>query len=175
MFHLTKRQAADQPPRREGLMTKWETHLLEATKEPDGVTPSSARIYALWLIAFVLLAQFLIVDCLVWKLLTLDASSPNAIGLANVYASVLRVFMLWSMLFDVATALSLYGINVWKYVAAMRTGQPVRDDEEAPAPVASGPIRPVSRPPVPAPVIPAPAVVTPAPESSEEGEGSRVD
>ena len=98
-------------------MTKWETHLLEATKEPDGVTPSSARIYALWLIAFVLLAQFLIVDCLVWKLLTLDASSPNAIGLANVYASVLRVFMLWSMLFDVATALSLYGINVWKYIS----------------------------------------------------------
>ena len=111
-------------------MTKWETHLLEATKEPDGVTPSSARIYALWLIAFVLLAQFLIVDCLVWKLLTLDASSPNAIGLANVYASVLRVFMLWSMLFDVATALSLYGINVWKYVAAMRTGQVVQEDSD---------------------------------------------
>jgi hypothetical protein len=139
------------------------------------VTPSSARIYALWLIAFVLLAQFLIVDCLVWKLLTLDASSPNAIGLANVYASVLRVFMLWSMLFDVATALSLYGINVWKYVAAMRTGQPVRDDEEAPTLVAPGSIRPVVRPPVLAPVVPAPAVATPVPESSEEGEGSRVD
>jgi len=156
-------------------MTKWGAHLLEATKESDGVTPSSARIYALWLIASVLLAQFLIVTCLVWKLLTLDATNANAVGLANVYTSVLRVFMLWSMLFDVATALSLYGINVWKYVAAMRTGQPVRDDEEAPAPVAPGPIRPVIRPPVPAPVIPAPAVVTPAPESSEEGEGSRVD
>ena len=146
----------------------------ESTKEPDGA-PSSARIFALWLIGFVLFAQFLIVDCLVWKLLFLNEAGANAVGLASVYSGVLRVFMLWSMLFDVATALSLYGINVWKYVAAMRTGQPVADDEEAPAPVAPGPIRPVIRPPVPAPVIPAPAVVTPAPESSEEGEGSRVD
>ena len=146
-------------------MTKWGAHLLDATKEPDGVTPSSARIYALWLIASVLLAQFMIVTCLVWKLLTLDATNANAVGLANVYASVLRIFMLWSMLFDVATALSLYGINVWKYVAAMRTGQPVADDPEAPT---------LPPPPAPCPVVR--PVVPPTPtESAGEEEGSRVD
>ena len=110
-------------------MASWWERLKGATNEPSG-EPSSARIYALWLIGFVLLAQFMVVDCFIWKLLTLDAKGSNAVALANTYTGVLRVFMLWSMLFDVATALSLYGINVWKYVAAMRTGQAVKEDSD---------------------------------------------
>lgn len=147
-------------------MTKWGEHIRASTMEPDGVTPSSARLYALWLIGFVLLAQFIIVDCLVWKLLTLDATLPTAPALANTYASILRAFMLWTMLFDVATALSLYGINIWKYVAAIRTGVPLNEsDPEAATPKAV--VRTGAKiPPKPAPE---------AKDSPDEETGSRVE
>lgn len=174
MFFSHTPSTTFRPPKVEGFMSKWSAHLMEATKEPDGVTPSSARIYALWLIAFVLLAQFLIVNCLIWKLLTLDATNANAVGLASVYASVLRVFMLWSMLFDVATALSLYGINVWKYVAAMRTGQAVKDDEEGFIPKPS-PSAPSFVGKVVTPGLPRPPVVVPASDTSDDSGPSRVD
>jgi hypothetical protein len=102
-------------------------HTLDATKEPDG-TPSSARIFAGILIIFVIFLQMAIICALLWKIMFLDASLPTAPALTSTYASIFRVFLLWSMLFDVATALSFYGINIWKYVAALRTGQIPLDD-----------------------------------------------
>ena len=161
-------------------MTSWGEHLKESTKEPDGA-PSSARIFALWLIGFVLFAQFLIVDCLVWKLLFLNEAGANAVGLASVYSGVLRVFMLWSMLFDVATALSLYGINVWKYVAAMRTGQVALEDSNEERLIQGQPVTSltprvsaISKIAIPSPA----AVVVPRPPASsgdDDVSPSRVD
>ena len=108
-------------------MFHWVNHIIDSTREANGA-PSSARIYAGWLLVTVIVAQLLIITTLLWCLLGLDATLPSATPLATLYMGGLKIFMLWSMLFDVATALSLYGINVWKYVAAIRTGSVLPDE-----------------------------------------------
>lgn len=116
------------PEVKEGLMGRTLNHLFGATCEPDGVTPSSARTFGAWIFTTVLFLQVLVIGVLCWRIFRLDHTIANAPALATIYTSVLKTFFLWSLLFDVATALSLYGINVWKYVAQIRTGVAIKDD-----------------------------------------------
>lgn len=106
-------------PKRFGFIRSWGHHIKEATFEPDGKTPSSARIYAGWLIGFVLFLQFASTAVILLKILWLRQEETNAPALVVAYTSLLRVMILWGTMFDVATALSLYGINVWKYLASI--------------------------------------------------------
>lgn len=102
-----------------GIVKTWSRHLLEATKEPDGVTPSASRIFAGWLIAFVLGLQFVTTGTLLWLLLHLDPAHTNAPAMATVYIGLLKIVMVLGIVFDLATALSFYGINVWKYISGL--------------------------------------------------------
>ena len=105
-------------------------HLIAATKEIDNHTPSAARVFAGCIFTVVLSLQCAIIGTLVWKVYLMDLLAPSAVAALQVLSKILLAFLLWSILFDVATALSLYGINVWRYVAAMRTGQAVKDDDD---------------------------------------------
>ena len=102
-----------------GFFHLWNNHILNATKEPDGTSPSSARLLAALIILVVLLIQIVITTILVVKLVTLNPALPNATALATAYIGLLRVELLFGVLFDIATALSFYGINVWKYVSSL--------------------------------------------------------
>lgn len=104
-------------------------HFIGATRESDNVTPSSARVNGTLIILTILLLQAMIIGVLCWKILTLDPGNVNAATLLPIYVRALNIFLLWALLFDVATALSLYGINVWRWVAAIRTGAASADDE----------------------------------------------
>ena len=106
-------------PKPTGFLRSWSNHLIHATTEPDGKTPSSARLLATGIILVVLLIQIGIVTILLVKLALLDPSLPNAPLLATVYLGLLRVILLFGSLFDLATALSFYGINVWKYLSGL--------------------------------------------------------
>ena len=96
---------------------------MDATKEPIPDLPveerpaSTSRILASILVAVVLILQILITGTLLVLLLRLEVPQKNAPVLAAAYVGLLRAIVLWSLLFDTATALSLYGINVWKYIS----------------------------------------------------------
>lgn len=105
-------------PKRIGFVRSWGEHIRESTKEHDGKTPSSARIYAGWLIGFVIFLQFASTIVILLKILWVRQDNIMAPALITSYTALLRVMLLWGTLFDVATALSLYGINVWKYIAS---------------------------------------------------------
>ena len=101
----------------------WNQHLMDATKEPIPDLPteerpaSTSRILASILIGTVLVLQILITGALLALLIRLNAPDKNSPVLAATYVGLLRAIVLWSLLFDTATALSLYGINVWKYIS----------------------------------------------------------
>lgn len=158
------------------LMGRTIDHFFGATSEPDG-TPSSARIYAGWIFVAILVFQSMIISVLCWKILKLETTAVNAPSLAVTYTSVLKTFFTISILFDMGTALSLYGINVWKYIAQIRTGVAAKDDESptgssAPTPaqlvtVVTGkpsdqPAKPPVIPPAPKPPSDAPDDVNPS-------------
>lgn len=96
---------------------------MDATKEPipdlsvEERPASTSRILASILVGVVLILQILITGTLLLLLIRLEVSQKNAPILATTYVSLLRAIVLWSLLFDTATALSLYGINVWKYIS----------------------------------------------------------
>jgi hypothetical protein len=153
-------------------------HFFGATSEPDGQTPSSARIYAGWIFTMILILQLMVISVLCWKILRLETWAPNAPSLGVTYTSVLKTFFTISILFDMGTALSLYGINVWKYIAQIRTGVAVKDDGTdvvSPAPTAAQVMTVVTGKPSEAPDKPS---VVPTPKSSDAGDDvspSRVD
>lgn len=153
-------------------------HFFGATSEPDGQTPSSARIYAGWIFAAILIFQSMIISVLCWKILRLETWAPNAPSLAVTYTSVLKTFFTVSILFDMGTALSLYGINVWKYIAQIRTGVAAKEDgSEAlgSTPTAAQVMTVVTGKPTDAPTKPP---VAPAPKPSDASDDvspSRVD
>lgn len=96
-------------------------HCIQATNEANG-TPSSARIYAGELLITISIIQFMVVFAVMARLLTLPPADTNTPALTSLYLGFLKGFLLWTLLFDAATALSLYGVNVWKYLVALRTG-----------------------------------------------------
>lgn len=150
-------------------------HLFGATSEPDNSTPSSARIYAGWIFTMILVLQLMVISVLCWKILRLDTWAPNAPSLAVTYTAVLKTFFTISILFDMGTALSLYGINVWKYIAQIRTGVAVKDDGTdvvSPAPTAAQVMTVVTGKPSDAPAKPP---VAPPSDASDEVSPSRVD
>ena len=108
-------------------------HFLGAAKEMDNVTPSSARTYGGMIFMAVLGLQVAIVWVLLYKIVSLDMALPNAPTLLPVLTKVLLVFLLWALLFDVGTALSLYGLNIWKYIAAIRCGTMPSDTSDLPS------------------------------------------
>lgn len=105
-------------------------HVIGATRELDHRTPSSARIYGGVLLATIILIQILIAVALCFRLATVDPALVNAPVLIKVYVTALKA-LLWSLLFDAATALSLYGVNVWRYIAAIRCGRFMSADDAA--------------------------------------------
>ena len=98
-------------------------HCIGAATEPNGA-PSSARVYAGILLVTIPGIQTMVVLAIMTRLLTLSPTATNAPALTSAYLGFLRTFLLWTLLFDASTALSLYGINVWKYLVALRTGVP---------------------------------------------------
>jgi hypothetical protein len=85
--------------------------------EANGVTPSSARIIAAFIFGSLTILTFLIILVLLFRIMTIQ--DPY---LGGALLSTLTKITLYWFLFFAATALSLYGINVWKYVAGMRLG-----------------------------------------------------
>ena len=149
------------------IIPKLVDHVIGATNEMDNQTPSSSRVYGGMIFVTVLALQLMIIGVLCWKILRLDPNLANAPAILTIYSKILLAFFLWSILFDVATALSLYGVNCWKYVAAMRCGVMPTDTDDL------GELKPVA-PPVPPAVVPDPAApaapvaqVTPPPGQVE--------
>ncbi len=105
-------------------------HFIGATREHDNVTPSSSRVNGTLIILTILVLQLMIIGVLCWKIFTLDPALATASVILPIYVRTLSIFLLWALLFDVATALSLYGINVWRFVAAIRTGSMGSDTED---------------------------------------------
>lgn len=105
-------------------------HFVGMLREPDNKTPSSARTLGCFLFMAVLVVQVKIVWTLCSMIVHLDPTLPNAAALLATYTKVLYIVLMWTILFDVAAALSLYGINVWRYVAAIRCGSIPKDDAE---------------------------------------------
>ena len=104
-------------PKPPGIIRSWSNHLQGTLREPDGHTPSSARMLATAIVIVMLLLQIVITLAVLMAFIALDTSHANAPALANTYAQLLRVIVLFGFLFDIATALSFYGINVWKYIS----------------------------------------------------------
>lgn len=112
------------PERRKGVTTKVATFLSDAHKEPDGRTPSSARIWGTMILVTVNILTILVILIVLFKL-----KATDNVQMASVLMTSLAKLVLWEFLFLLATALSLYGINVWKYVAQIRTGVSIPDDD----------------------------------------------
>jgi hypothetical protein len=98
------------PPKTHGFIAK-------SLMEPNGETPSSARIIAAFIFGSLTVLTFLIILVLLFRIMTIQ--DPY---LGGALLSTLTKITLYWFLFFAATALSLYGINVWKYVAGMRMG-----------------------------------------------------
>lgn len=111
--------------------------------EPDGHTPSSARLVAVSIFTTLNVLTIAIVAGLVRMIVVLSRQIPHLAEIGKSTADLVRTvelltkatvtISLWWFLFLAATALSLYGINVWKYVAAIRAGTPANDNDAAPA------------------------------------------
>jgi hypothetical protein len=85
----------DPTPKKPGFIRSWGEHIKESTKEPDGKTPSSARIYAGWLIGFVLFLQFTSTVVILIKIMWIDQTNTQAPALVEAYVALLRVMLLW--------------------------------------------------------------------------------
>ena len=89
----------------------------QALMEENGETPSSARLIAAFIFGSLTCLTFLIILVLLFRIMTIQ---DPMLGTA-LLSSLTKITLYW-FLFFAATALSLYGINVWKYVAGMRMG-----------------------------------------------------
>lgn len=87
-----------------------------------GRIPSSSRIYAGWLIGIAILIQLACVWTLLLCLMRVNPKQPGVEVLVGHYVNCLRWVVTYSAFLDVATALSFYGINVWKYCTGLRHG-----------------------------------------------------
>jgi hypothetical protein len=126
----------------------------------------------------ILILQLMVISVLCWKILRLETWAPNAPSLVVTYTSVLKTFFTISILFDMGTALSLYGINVWKYIAQIRTGVAVKDDGTdvvSPAPTVAQVMTVVTGKPLEAPAKPSVVPTPKSPDTSDDVNPSRVD
>ncbi len=86
-----------------------------AMREPDNLTPSSSRWNGTVIILALVFCEMLIVTVL--TLLLWRCSSDLA--LKTLYAHTLVTVVIATFSIFMATALSFYGINVWKWVASI--------------------------------------------------------
>ena len=98
------------PPKSPGFIKK-------ALMEENGETPSSARLIAAFILGALTVLTFLIILVLLFRIMTIQDPMLGA----SLLSSLTKITLYW-FLFFAATALSLYGINVWKYIAGMRMG-----------------------------------------------------
>lgn len=138
-------------------------HCIGAIEEPNG-NPSSARIYAGILLVTIPVIQLMVVLAVMARLATLNPSLSNVPTLTSSYLGFLKSFLLWTLLFNAGTAMSLYGINVWKYISSIRTGVaplPEADDGSTTTNSSSSPVTPQV---VPAATTNGSSSETPAPD-----------
>ena len=78
--------------------------------------PSSSRVIGFLVFSSLIISIVAITTVLLWKIVV--TSDPASL---NIVVTALSKSM-WIFLILAATALSLYGINIWRYVASIRAG-----------------------------------------------------
>jgi hypothetical protein len=106
--------------------------------EPDGTTPSSARMIAVMIFTALTFLTAGIITGFVHMTVETSESIAQVAATGKSTADLTKVIdllthaivtiTLWWFLFLAATALSLYGINVWKWVASIRAGVMPNDE-----------------------------------------------
>jgi hypothetical protein len=149
--------------------------------EPDGKTPSSARLIAVSIFTTLNVLTIGIVGGLVRMIVVTTRQIPHLAEIGKSTADLVKTvelltkatvtISLWWFLFLAATALSLYGINVWKYVAAIRAGTNAGPDDPPAVPAAP------AVPTVSQAVAAVKGAVTQAPQAPAAGDnlGSKTD
>lgn len=101
-------------------------------KEHDNVTKSSARLQGTIILVNIEILQAIVVIGWTWVLVSMSKNIKD-VYTAQVCTTLINAtlrIVIWGFLFQAAIALSLYGINVWKYIVSLRTGvSPVPDSE----------------------------------------------
>lgn len=95
--------------------------------EPNGTEVSSSRVFGAIIIVVVCMCQFFLTGVLGVKIMQeIDLEKLRVLIGAFKY-------MMYAYLILVATALTLYGTNVWKYIAEIKNGKGTTPDtnEEA--------------------------------------------
>lgn len=90
----------------------------------DNKLPSSTRIVGIWIFMLLGFSVAGITTALVFKIFTLNDSASLKVVVDGV------VKFGWIYMILAATALSLYGIHVWKYIAQLRSGAVFMGDPE---------------------------------------------
>lgn len=109
--------------------------LQKAITEPGGKEVSSTRVWGGITFAVLLLCNMALVGTICWGIRKVLYLAPvDNVALASLLGSIKN--LAWLYLVLAATALSLYGINVWKYINTLKNGlstvaKDVEDSEDS--------------------------------------------
>lgn len=98
--------------------------------EEDGKTVSSSRIMGGLTFVVLHFCNVVLVSAISWSIIKVMKLNPiDNVALASLLGSIKYLSLLYLIL--AATALALYGVNIWKYVASIRSGINSKADEVA--------------------------------------------
>lgn len=112
----------------EFLKPKLPEFLKRSFMEEDGKTVSSSRIMGGLTFVVLHFCNVILVSAISWSIIKVIRLVPidNA-ALSSLLGSIKYLSLLYLIL--AATALALYGVNIWKYVASIRNGVNSRVDD----------------------------------------------